>query len=265
MKKNMYRLMLELTHNRFYNTLIKQAAGHALSKSAIRPFAKTFRINEEELEKDLNEYRSLSDFFTRELKTGSRPVSKSADDIVSPVDGVISEAGELTEGGLLTVKGRTHSLKTMLGLKSAADRYARGHYVVLYLSPKDYHRIHAPFAGMVKKRWALGGYSEPVNDLGFKYGREVLATNYRLITEIAHDGMFMAVVKVGALNVNSVHPSHVASFVEKGEEMAYFSFGSSVVLLFEPDTVKLHEHIVSGVVPVKQGETIGIRKKEENT
>ncbi|MCE7794161.1 phosphatidylserine decarboxylase [Salipaludibacillus sp. CUR1] len=259
MKKEFYRLMLGLTNNSFYNSIIKEFTNKRVSKILIPSFSKTFGINAEELARPYSDYKSLSDFFSRELKEGARQLSEMENDVVSPVDGVISEAGTVTEDMSFPVKGKKHSLKTMLGLEEAVNRYAGGEYCVFYLSPKDYHRIHAPYYGTVLRRWALGKYSEPVNALGFHFGKEPLATNYRLVTEMKHDGGRMAIVKVGALNVNSIHPVHVdKAVVEKGREMAYFSFGSSVVLLFEPGTVAIKEELKGKVTPVKQGETIGV-------
>lgn len=249
--------MLELTHNPLYTVLLKRFSQGKLSRRVIPSFSKAFNINEEEIEKHVSQFESLSDFFSRKLKEGSREISESARDIVSPVDGVLTEAGKITKDKSFFVKGHRHSLKTMLGLDTSVKRFAEGDYCVLYLSPKDYHRIHSPCKGKITGRWALGKYSHPVNALGFRFGKEPLATNYRLITELKHDEKHVALVKVGALNVNSVHPVHVEESIDKGDDMAYFSFGSTVVLVFERNSVRFHERVLQGELTVKQGETIG--------
>lgn len=249
--------MLELTHNRMYSTSFRKFTQLKVSKRIIPSFARTFNINREELAINIHEYASLNDFFSRKLKEGSRTVSTSIEEIASPVDGVVKDVGRITKDKQFHVKGKAHSLQTMLGLNSTVERFKNGDYCVLYLSPKDYHRIHSPCQGIVKRRWALGTYSEPVNAMGLHYGKEPLATNYRLITELTHRDKHVALVKVGALNVNSVHPSHLESSVEKGEEMAFFSFGSTVILLFEENSITFNESIMHGEVEVKQGESIG--------
>ncbi|WP_280768547.1 phosphatidylserine decarboxylase [Salipaludibacillus daqingensis] len=257
MKKKLYHLMLELTHNRMYTATLRRFTQSKASKWLIPSFVRTFNINTEELAIDMNRFSSLSEFFTRQLKENSRTVSTRTDDIISPVDGVLKEAGRITKDKQFLVKGKSHSLQTMLGLDSAVDRFKNGHYCVLYLSPKDYHRIHSPCKGKIIRRWALGTYSEPVNSMGLFYGQEPLATNYRLITELEHRHKRVAIVKVGALNVNSVHPSQLESTVDKGEEMAYFSFGSTVILLFEENVMAFNNTILQGELEVKQGESIG--------
>ncbi|MCR6096829.1 phosphatidylserine decarboxylase [Salipaludibacillus agaradhaerens] len=259
MKKRLYRLMLELTHNPLYNYMLKKAATHTWSRKAIPSFSKTFKINTEEVARQPAEFQHLNDFFSRELKEGARPVSQAVNEIVSPVDGVLSEVGDITDKTLMHIKQKPHSLNTMLGLKGAVNTYLGGKYFVFYLSPKDYHRIHAPYSGHVRRRWALGRYSEPVNHLGFYFGQEPLATNYRLITEFESSKHRFAVVKIGALNVNSIHLSHTEPYSQKGEEIGYFSFGSTVVLLFQQNTIELAQWIADtnkSNVPVKQGETI---------
>jgi len=257
MKKKLYKLMLELTHNRLYSASLRQFTQLKASKWLVPSFARTFNINKDELPINIEEYTSLSDFFSRKLKEGSRTISSAAEEIVSPVDGVVKDAGRLTEDKQFFVKGKSHSLQTMLGLDSAVERFKNGEYCVLYLSPKDYHRIHSPCQGDIYRRWALGTYSEPVNDMGLHYGKEPLATNYRLITELTHRDRHVALVKVGALNVNSVHPSHIGSSVERGEDMAFFSFGSTVILLFEKDSIRFNKLVLQGDKEVKQGECIG--------
>ena len=108
--------------------------------------------------------------------------------------------------------------------------------MILYLSPTHYHRIHSPATGEIVDQWAKGKKSYPVNKWGLRYGKHPLSKNYRRITEIKLESGHMAVVKVGAMFVNSIEIVHEAEQITKGEELAYFTFGSTVVLLFEKDT-----------------------------
>lgn len=134
----------------------------------------------------------------------------------------------------------------MLGNEERAKRYAGGTYMVIYLSPSHYHRIHSPLSGSVTERFVLGRKSYPVNAAGMEYGKEPLSKNYRSVTEVNSDGEHMALVKVGAMFVNSIELLHERSTVQKGEEMAYFTFGSTVVLLFEKDMIKVVQELKSG-------------------
>jgi phosphatidylserine decarboxylase len=183
--------------------------------------------------KPLNEYNHLHDLFIRELKAGVRPINNEREALISPVDGILAQFGQLQEETLFHVKGQTYNIEEMLGSKQASKPYLNGQYFILYLSPSHYHRIHSPVDGTILKQWILGGRSYPVNDLGLRYGKKPLSKNYRLITELKASGKHIAVVKVGAMNVNTIEVTHKHNSLQKGEEIGYFSFGSTVVLLCE--------------------------------
>jgi phosphatidylserine decarboxylase len=236
--------------------MIRAFAHSRMSKRFVSSFAKIYRINQEEMEMKLHEYDSLHDFFIRKLKPGVRPIAGEPDVVVSPVDAVIEDIGLIEPNHQITVKGKNYSIAEMLGSREAAEHYQLGKYMVLYLSPSHYHRIHSPVTGKVLKQWTLGSRSYPVNRLGLKYGKATLAKNFRTITEIGYEKHRMAVVKVGAMFVNSIEPVHKGDQLEKGEEMAYFSFGSTVVLLFEKDALNLPAKLQLPK-PIKVGETIG--------
>ncbi|MDQ0254308.1 phosphatidylserine decarboxylase [Evansella vedderi] len=257
MQKQLYRSMVELTRNPIYTSLLKSFATSRLSGKLNQSFAKAFGIDDSELEGSISDYKTLNDFFIRNLKEGTRPIAEGKDTIASPVDGLISQVGAINERATFHIKEQDYSLRNMLGLEKTVERYIGGTFILFYLSPKDYHRIHSPIDGEVTKRWALGKYSEPVNQWGLLLGQQPLANNYRLITEIENMGKRMAVVKVGALNVNSIHPTQVERRVIKGEEMAYFTFGSTVILLFEKDMIVQTVDVKGEGIPIKQGQAIG--------
>ncbi len=185
------------------------------------------------MSKALSEYEHLHDLFIRELKPGVRVTDKEHQSMVSPVDGVLAQSGNLDNETLFHVKGQTYNIEEMLGTQEAAKPYQNGYYFILYLSPSHYHRIHSPVDGTIIRQWKLGALSYPVNDMGLRYGKKPLSRNYRLITEVKVDGKQLAIVKVGAMNINTIELTHEGNSLKKGEEMAYFSFGSTVVLLFE--------------------------------
>ncbi|MDG5786501.1 phosphatidylserine decarboxylase [Evansella sp. AB-P1] len=256
MKKHLYTSIVQLTNNPIYTMALKRFATSKLSGLLTNSFSKTFKIDEQEMEGTSSDYPSLHDFFVRNLKEGSRPLHEEVDSIVSPVDGKLSQLGVIDSENFFHVKEKDYSLATMLGLTNTTKRYEGGTYMLFYLSPRDYHRIHSPIKGHVVKRWAIGKYSEPVNQWGLLFGNSPLANNYRLITELEYNNKRMAVVKIGALNVNSVQTTHLNSSVERGEEIAYFTFGSSVILLFEKDMVTPSFDMNHENVPIKQGEKI---------
>lgn len=259
MLKWLYRLMIELTNHALSSKLIAFFTKSRLSAWLIPSYAKVYRINQDEMEKSLQHYQTLQQLFIRKLKADARPIDETPNSIVSPVDAVIEEIGTISEQKNIVVKGKAYSIAEMLGSDDAAEKYLNGLFIILYLSPSHYHRIHSPISGVVTRQWALGKRSYPVNRLGLRYGKKPLSKNYRMITEMTADGKYIAVVKVGAMFVNSIELTHPNEQLTKGQEMAYFSFGSTVVLLFEKDSIELDSRIV---VPmgIKVGERIGYWK-----
>ncbi|MFC5732346.1 phosphatidylserine decarboxylase [Cytobacillus gottheilii] len=256
MKQPIYRFLIELTNGRITSYLLQKFARSKLSRFVIPSFSKTYKINEQEMEKERKEYQSLHDFFIRKLKTNARITHAAEESVVSPVDAVIEDIGMIESTREIVVKGKTYSISEMLGSKEKADVYAGGEYMILYLSPSHYHRIHSPVTGTVLEQWTLGRKSYPVNRLGLKYGRDTLSKNYRTITEIQHEEGKLAVIKVGAMFVNSIETTHNGDMLEKGKEMAYFTFGSTVILLFEKDTFILDQGI-KAPFNIQAGKRIG--------
>ncbi|WP_096201353.1 phosphatidylserine decarboxylase [Bacillus sp. FJAT-45350] len=255
MKKALYRSFMELTSNQLNSYLLRKFTTSSASRYLVKSFAKTYKINQEEMEKPLSDYRSLHSFFVRRLKQGVRIIDERKDQVVSPVDGILADLGEITDTCTFFVKGQTYSIEEMLGNHNHIDKYRGGAYVIFYLSPSHYHRIHSPISGQVIRQWTLGKKSYPVNEHGLIYGKRPLSRNYRLITEVQTEGKHMAIVKVGALNVNSIHTTHPSSEIKKGEEVGYFSFGSTVVLLFEKGIFHSDEKNLPKEVQV--GQSIG--------
>ncbi|MGM0844160.1 MAG: phosphatidylserine decarboxylase [Bacillota bacterium] len=256
MKKLFYRSFIELTNKRWTSFLLKRFVQSGMSAKFIPSYIKTFKINTEEVEKQASDYPNLHSFFIRNLKEGMRGIEGAQDDVISPVDGMLAETGTVTQSLNMRVKGKDYSIEEMLGNKENAERYEGGQYMILYLSPADYHRIHSPLAGKVIDRWDMGRHSYPVNDLGLKYGIRTLSKNFRSVTEVCHGTGKMCLVKVGAMFVNSIEYTHKGEKWERGEEIGYFSFGSTVVLLFEEGTFKL-KHDLKVPRKVKMGELIG--------
>ncbi|MEK4564470.1 phosphatidylserine decarboxylase [Alkalihalobacillus sp. FSL R5-0424] len=249
---------VELTNGPFLSKRLKQFSTSKVSKPFIPLFIRTFNINKEEIHLPINKFDSLHSFFIRELKQNTRTIDQGSNSIISPVDGVLAEQGNLNRDKTFTVKGQTYSLATMLGSEQAAEAYENGQYAVFYLSPSHYHRFHAPLSGSILKRWSLGSRSYPVNQLGMTYGKKPLSGNFRVISELkTEDGHKMAMVKVGAMNINSIELTHASEHVEKGEEVGYFSFGSTVVLIWDQQMIQFTKSHLP--IEVKMGEKVASR------
>lgn len=206
-------------------------------------FIRAYRIDTDEMEHPVSSYKSIHHLFTRKLKTDARLVNTGEDVIISPVDGTINSFGRIEGNSTFEVKNSELDLIEMLGTEEEAKKFINGHYIIFYLSPRNYHRIHSPVEGEMEKNWTLGGKSYPVNRLGLKYGKRPLSSNYRIISALSSQNGKIAVVKVGALNVNSIHMINDSSSLKPGDDLAYFSFGSTVILLIENETFHFDESI----------------------
>lgn len=253
----LYRVLIELTNGRLTSGLLKRFATSRISRFIIPSFAKVYNLNLMEMEKNLTEFTTLHDLFTRRLKPDARTQDSSVNSVSSPVDGVLEDFGTIGKTNEINVKGKIYSIGEMLGSEAVLNKYLEGTYMVIYLSPTNYHRIHSPVSGEITEQWILGNKSYPVNKLGLKYGHRPLSKNYRRISEIKHDYGHMAVVKVGAMFVNSIEIIHEDTKINKGDELAYFTFGSTVVLLFEKNTFTLNPELVPPT-PVMVGQKLGV-------
>lgn len=252
----LYRLMIELTNSRWTSQLIKKFATSEVSRFIVPSFVKVYKINQMEMEKSVEDYPTLHALFVRRLKAGARPSDPHPLSVVSPVDAVIEDIGSISGTNEIMVKGKTYSISEMLGKQQVLSKYINGIYMVLYLSPSHYHRIHSPLNGRIVEQWTLGGKSYPVNKWGLKYGKAPLSKNFRTITEMKHEFGHLALAKVGAMFVNSIEVVHEGEHINKGDELAYFTFGSTVVLLFEKDTFQVLPSIQTPA-PINIGEKLG--------
>lgn len=265
MNRPLNRLTLYLLPKRTLTAAVAAFARSSLSRFVIPWYVRHYDIDTSDAELPIHEYRSLLGFFCRSLKSGSRPVEPSS--IVSPVDGVVSEMGRIDEGRLLQAKGCTYSLQALLGDVGLANKFLDGSYLTLYLSPRDYHRIHMPVDGAVVKWKYIPGDLYPVNQDGVRTIPGLFTKNERLVTQIQTHSEEMAFVKVGATIVGSIRTIYGPVFartwsrrrrspevgithyaIQKGTEIGRFEFGSTVILLFQPGMKKAFS--------VQQGERI---------
>ncbi|OXM17139.1 archaetidylserine decarboxylase [Paenibacillus herberti] len=253
----LFRNMTELGSRKWLSRTTGRLAKSRASRGFIPRFARTYGIRTEEAEKALDEYATLNDFFTRRLKPGMRVIDDSPDAVASPVDALVTGAGFIKEGTMLGIKGQDYTVDELLNRSPRTGNYLNGYYAVLYLSPTDYHRIHAPVDGTIIEREHLPGRVYPVNEFGLTRMTRVLSRNERLVTYMSHGSSELAVVKVGALNVSSIqYTEPQREQVAKGDELAYFEFGSTVVLLFEDDSFIPRKDLAVGL-KVRMGEKLG--------
>lgn len=255
--KYLYRLLTELSSRKSISKFTGTFAKSSFSRVLIPHFIKYYQIPVDEAEKELSEYESLNDFFTRRLQKGARPIDPDEQSLVSPVDARITGIGYFRSGTEMWIKGQSYTTDELLHHSPRTAIYHDGFYLVLYLSPADYHRIHAPVCGKIMEKDLVHGKVYPVHDHSLEHIKKVLSRNERLITYIAHAYGELAVVKVGALNVSSIRYTHPQlSEVRKGEELAVFEFGSTVILCMENGTFTPRPDLQEGD-KVKMGESLG--------
>ncbi len=257
--ERVYRIFIELTNHAFFSTLLQRFSTSRVSALLISSYARIYNINQSEMTNHLSTYKTLQQLFIRQLKEGVRPIDPTPKGVVSPVDAVIEEYGFIEPTKEIRVKGKMYSIQEMVHDDELLEKYVGGQFMIFYLSPRDYHRIHSPLSGKITKTWTLGSKSYPVNKWGLKYGRDPLIKNYRKLTEVQHPQGHLLMVKVGAMFINSIERTHDGDTVTKGVEMAYFTFGSTVVLLFEKDTFSLDPNIEKERV-IQVGQLIGLLK-----
>jgi phosphatidylserine decarboxylase len=244
-----------------------------LHRLAMRAFAQAYRVELAEAEHGLEGYPTFSEFFCRGLKPGARPVDEGERVMVSPVDGAVSQVGYCEQGRMLQAKGIHYTAGELLGDEQAAKPFHGGPWVTLYLSPRDYHRIHSPLAGRITGYAYIPGEFWPVNPASVRNKQSLFCVNERLITYLDTAAGRCAVVKVGATCVSRIRaayedvlthdgkPGRVHSYasplpVAKGAELGRFEMGSTVILLFEPGRVRWDESLQPESV-VRMGRRIG--------
>ena len=253
----------------------------SLRKLAYSVFARAVGANLGEVERPLHEYESLGDFFTRKLRDGARSVSAAHDAIVSPCDGVVAAVGFAVDGALVQAKGRHYRLEELLADDDFAHLLQGGAYTTIYLSPRDYHRVHTPVDARVTSCDYIPGALWPVNPRLANRRDNLLARNERVVIRLssAELGDF-AVVMVGAAGVGNIrlveqlgvetgtlrhagerYRKELASdgkagvAVRRGDELGAFRLGSTVVMIFQPGKASLDELTVGRAL--RFGEAIG--------
>jgi phosphatidylserine decarboxylase len=247
-----------------------------LKNWAIGVFVRHFRVDMSEAEEpDVSAYPSFNAFFTRALRQGARPIGSG--DILCPADGTVSQLGTISEGLIFQAKGRYYSTEALLGGDVAcAARFARGMFATIYLSPRDYHRVHMPLDGRLTATTYVPGRLFSVNPTTADNVDRLFARNERLVCHFDTPAGPMAMILVGAMIVAGIEtvwsgqvapppkrPVHrdyaeLPAPVElaKGDEMGRFMLGSTVILLFPEGSVAWDASYQAGS-RTRLGESLG--------
>ena len=267
----------QLTVSRFAGRLADNERNPGLKNHVIQWFIDRYGVNmSEAAESDPTAYPSFNAFFTRALKPGLRPIAEGEKNLVSPVDGAISQIGQVSNDRVFQAKGQSFSLTELLGGDPGwADTFKDGEFSTIYLSPKDYHRIHMPLAGTLREMVYIPGKLFSVNPVTAENVPNLFARNERVACIFDTDAGPMALVLVGAMIVGSVEtvwsgvvaPGHgevettryqgeQAQSFAKGEEMGRFRLGSTVVMVMPKGSVSWNDDQVAGKT-VRMGEAFG--------
>lgn len=230
-----------------------------LRRSVIGGFARAVGIDVAEAELAVADYESINAFFVRRLRPGARSWPGDDRTTASPVDGILGQYGVIDEGRLIQAKGRHYTAASLLGDGDEASRYERGTFVTIYLSPRHYHRIHAPCGGAIAAARHLPGALLPVNDAAVRHVNDLFPRNERVVCFIDSPVGRVAVVAVGAYNVGRISTAFDPEWagaggsvanrrraraetrcydpplpLTQGDEIMAFHLGSTVVMLLEP-------------------------------
>ena len=258
-------------------TYIITRTHHPLTHYLIKLYIKIFKINISECEEEnIEKYNTFCDFFTRKLKKGVHVIDKNNKSVVSSCDGRILQFGKIEDKSILQVKGIKTSIQSLLcNDKELSSIYSKGSFLTIYLSPKDYHRVHSPANGKLMKTLHVPGRLFSVADHAVECIKDLYAKNERLVCHFKDDSINFSVIFVGAINVSSIEtqwkgevsppmPKKLIStkygnkniVINKGDEVGMFKSGSTVVLLFT-ENVKLSDKIKVNQA-IRVGQKIGM-------
>ncbi len=249
-----------------------------LKNHLIRWFVRRFDVNLDESEiDDISKFECFNDFFTRALKQGARQLERKDNYLLCPVDGTVSELGVIHDQQLLQAKGQHYDLLALLAGNTTLMRYfSEGSFITLYLSPKDYHRIHMPVDGQLQQMIHVPGDLFSVNQASVRTIPRLFARNERVINIFDTTAGRMALIQVGAIFVSSIetiwhgevtpprrrqiqtwnYPPQETLELRQTQEMGRFNMGSTVILLFEKNRIEFAPDVLASQ-PVFLGQTLG--------
>lgn len=281
MKKTLFILFQQMVPQHLLSRLVGYLAECTqpwLKNWLIKRFIAHFNVDMSEA-KDPNpeSYANFNAFFTRALKSGARELTLDENTITSPADGAVSEIGRIEYGRVLQAKGRGYGLTTLLGgSEERAKPFINGRFATVYLSPKDYHRVHMPTGAVLKESIYIPGDLYSVNQTTAENVDALFARNERLVCIFETERGPMAMILVGAMivaGIETVWSGQVAPplktprilfntaadtpiILEQGAEMGRFKLGSTVIMLFPDQSIEWLDSFKAGT-PVRMGERMG--------
>lgn len=278
-----------LIHYLTPKTLLTQFAGFManlkiplIKNYLISRFILKYQVNmTEAVEENPQQYACFNDFFIRQLKPEARPLAKA--DLVSPVDGFISEFGPINSGQILQAKGRFYTVSELLACeKNLSERFIDGQFATFYLSPKDYHRIHMPVEGRLLNTIYVPGKLFSVQPRTTAAIPQLFARNERLVVFFDTAFGLMALVFVGATIVGSIgtawqgeikrsnrlqyhdYQEDPPQMFSQGAEVGYFKLGSTVIALFARREIQWQNEL-QPQDPVKFGQSLGMIQADKDS
>ena len=264
LRDRLFALLLQLLPHHLLSQLmylLTRSEWPPLKNLLIRTVVRLYDVQmEQAVEPDPEAYASFNHFFTRPLQPQARPITREPDAVACPVDGAVSQLGDINHALLFQAKGQFYSLHELLGGDAAwSERFAEGSFATLYLSPRDYHRIHMPLQGELAAMSHVPGRLFSVSPSTTRVVPRLFARNERVINLFETDAGAMALIMVGAIFVASMDtvwagtvapasrrishwnyggPEPATVTLQQGEEMGRFNMGSTVILLFEENVVE---------------------------
>ena len=256
------------------------AQNHLLRKFFIRTFIKRYKVDLSQAKiQDVEKFENFNAFFTRELQADARPLPTAQGAIVCPADGAVSQLGDIADGNLLQAKGKHYSCQSLLaGDAQMAALFQSGKFATIYLSPSDYHRVHMPMAGILKKTIYVPGKLFSVNQTTAESVPNLFARNERLVCLFTTAAGPMAVILVGAMivaGIDTVWAGEICPMAGKrdiqitdysnqipavqlplGGELGRFRLGSTAIVLFQHGAMKF-ESSLEATSNVAMGQLLG--------
>lgn len=225
-----------------------------VAQRAIDAFVRAYDVDMSEAIVPHGGYRTFDDFFTRRLRDGARAADPDPGAVLSPADGRVEDLGPIDPAATLLVKGKRYEVSDLVGDPAAAERYRGGSFFIVYLSPRDYHRVHAPVSGPVARVRYVPGTLYPVNAIGLGHVPQLFARNERMaIVQDSETHGEVTTVMVGAIGVGRIglsfddvesnvgHTPGTRDYggdgppMERAEELGVFHLGSTAIVFVGPD------------------------------
>ena len=270
----LFRIIPKSLISRIFGVIALISMPSGFMDKIIKWYVVKYNVNLEEAAVPEGGFRNLNSFFTRKLKPGARRISRGKDDIVATTDSRIDQYGRITKETIIQAKGVNYSVRDLVP-SEMADKFIDGSFITLYLSPGDYHRIHSPVTGEITGFFNIPGKLFTVQEFMVRGFRGLFAVNERLITYIKTKHRHVAVCKIGAINVGKISLAYDNAVtnrfagrrkeffyeagsmpaVKKGDEIATFNLGSTVIILFGKNMIKFNRLKMGS--SIKMGEKIG--------